>query len=94
MSNVKLPARQLSAKGSELVREWRREKAQKEGIPPYVIAKNSHLADIVKQEIKTKEGLKQLSGFGKAKVEKYGDDITRIISGFFSAPKNSSDISV
>ena len=29
----------------EKLREWRKETAEKEGIPPYVIAKNSHLGE-------------------------------------------------
>ena len=76
----------------EKLRSWRRERAEKEGIPPYVIARNSHLADIVNKEIKTKEGLKQLSGFGEGKLEKYGDDIITITKNFFNMSKKSSDM--
>lgn len=43
----------------EKLREWRKETAGKEGIPPYVIAKNSHLGEIVKKEIKNLKALKQ-----------------------------------
>jgi superfamily II DNA helicase RecQ len=45
----------------EKLRQWRKETAEKEGIPAYVIAKNSHLGEIVKKEIKTLESLKQLN---------------------------------
>lgn len=68
----------------EKLRQWRKETAEKEGIPPYVIAKNSHLGEIVKKEIKTLEALKQLNGFGVKKIEKYGKDICGIVKAFYS----------
>jgi superfamily II DNA helicase RecQ len=67
----------------EKLREWRKETAEKEGIPPYVIARNSHLGEIIKREIKTLESLKQINGFGNKKVEKYGKDIIGIINVFY-----------
>jgi superfamily II DNA helicase RecQ len=79
-------SRGLTEAGSlcyERLREWRRTKAEQDGIPPFVIARNSQLVDIVKKEIKTFEALKQINGFGKKKIEKYGDDIIRIIKDFF-----------
>jgi ATP-dependent DNA helicase RecQ len=68
----------------EKLREWRKETAEKEGIPAYVITKNNHLGKIVKKEIKTLEALKQLNGFGAKKVEKYGRDICGIVKAFYS----------
>jgi hypothetical protein len=38
-----------------------------------------------KSETKTLEALKTINGFGSRKVEKYGRDITGIISAFFEA---------
>lgn len=70
----------------ERLREWRKETAEKEGIPPYVIARNSNLSEIIKKEIKTLEALKQIHGFGNKKVEKYGKDITDIINIFYGVP--------
>jgi len=70
----------------ERLREWRKLTAEKEGVPPFVIAKNSHLAEIVNKEIKTLEALKQINGFGRKKVEKYGQDIIEIIKAFYEIP--------
>jgi superfamily II DNA helicase RecQ len=67
----------------ERLREWRKQTAEKQGIPPFVIAKNSHLVEIINKEIKTMEGLKQIKGFGKKKVEKYGKDIIDLVKAFF-----------
>lgn len=75
----------------EKLRQWRKETAEKEGIPPYVIAKNSHLGEIVKKEIKTLEALKQLNGFGVKKIEKYGKDICGIVKAFYSDISEKSD---
>ena len=65
------------------LKDWRKEKAEKEGIPPYVIATNKQLIEIIKKEIKTIEGLKQIHGFGKKKLEKYGEEITAMMKEFF-----------
>ena len=70
----------------ERLREWRKLTAEKEGVPPFVIAKNSHLAEIVNKEIKTLEALKQINGFGRKKVEKYGKAIIEIIKAFYETP--------
>lgn len=67
----------------EKLREWRKLTAEKEGIPPYVIAKNSHLAEIVTKEIITLETLKQLNGFGSKKIEKYGKEICDLMKAFY-----------
>lgn len=75
----------------EKLRQWRKETAEKEGVPPYVIAKNSQLGIIVKKEIKTLAALKQLNGFGVKKIEKYGKDICGIVKAFYS--DISADIS-
>ncbi|MCX6112553.1 MAG: HRDC domain-containing protein [Proteobacteria bacterium] len=70
----------------ERLREWRKVTAEKEGVPPFVIAKNSHLVEIINKEIKTLEALKQINGFGRRKVEKYGKDIIEIIKTFYEIP--------
>jgi len=72
----------------ERLREWRKTTAEKEGVPPFVIARNSQLAEIINRETKTLESLKQINGFGRKKVEKYGKDITEIIKTFYEFPIN------
>jgi superfamily II DNA helicase RecQ len=75
----------------EELRRWRKETAEKEGIPPFVIAKNSHFVDIINKEVSTIEALKQVNGFGKKKVEKYGKDITGIITAFYKEKQKNYD---
>lgn len=62
------------------LREWRNERANQDGVPPYLIAHNDSLMQIAKADIKSKEELVQIKGFGEKRAEKYGDEILRILS--------------
>jgi superfamily II DNA helicase RecQ len=68
----------------ERLRAWRKEAAEKNGVPVFIIATNRELADVTKQAPVTLEALKQIKGFGKGKIEKYGRDIIAMISAFYS----------
>ena len=62
------------------LRDWRNERARREGVPPYVLFTNRQLAGIA---VKTPEHLNQLSmveGVGKTKIEKYGKDILATVA--------------
>ncbi len=65
------------------LREWRKETANKEGIPVFIIANNSQLAEVVLRAPKTLESLRQIHGFGKKKVDKYGKEILGMIETFY-----------
>jgi superfamily II DNA helicase RecQ len=67
----------------EKLKAWRNETAQKEGVPPYVIAKNKDMAIMVERKITTSEALRQIHGFGDKKLEKYGREILDITTSFF-----------
>lgn len=62
------------------LREWRNTRSKKEGVPPYIICTNKQLAAIVKSNAQTLNALMNIDGFGKAKAEKYGNEILSIIS--------------
>ncbi len=55
------------------LRTLRKEIAEREGIPPYVVFTNEQLADIVRGRISTKAALLELKGVGTKRVDKYGD---------------------
>ena len=59
---------------------WRRERANREGIRPYIIFSDATLIEIVNKMPKSKEELFDIRGVGEKKVLKYGDDIINIIS--------------
>jgi superfamily II DNA helicase RecQ len=64
------------------LKEWRKERAEIEGIPVYIIATNAQLLAIVRLKPRAKEGIKQIKGFGEKKIGKYGDDVLNIVAQF------------
>lgn len=61
------------------LKAWRKERADSEGFPVYLIATNRQLFDIVLRRPATPEGLKMIEGIGEKKVEKYGKEILNLI---------------
>jgi superfamily II DNA helicase RecQ len=57
------------------LREWRKDLAQKEGVPVYTVFTNEQLAKMVQTRATTKAGLEQVAGVGDARVQKFGDRI-------------------
>ena len=64
----------------DALRNWRAARAKQDGMPPYMIANNKQLAKMVKLKAATKADLGKVNGIGEAKIEKYGEDILRIIA--------------
>ncbi len=64
------------------LRVWRDNVLQQTGQPIYMVANKQSLKEICEFLPLTKNHLQQLSGFGKAKVEKYGDDIIDIVQQY------------
>jgi len=65
----------------DALKNWRKEVAQKQGLPPYVIMHNRPLLEIASFLPKTKDELALINGIGERKLEKYGDEICRLVSG-------------
>jgi ATP-dependent DNA helicase RecQ len=63
------------------LRNWRNEQASQTGLAPYMIAHNDSLMQIAILQVKNKEDLLQIKGFGEKRAEKYGDEILKILSG-------------
>lgn len=59
---------------------WRKSKAVKENIKPYIIFSDSSLISIVNRLPKSIEELLQVRGVGEKKAEKYGDEILKLLS--------------
>ena len=64
------------------LREWRKERADTDGIPVFIIATNQELAELTRRAPRNPDGLRQIHGFGKKKLEKYGKELLDIISAF------------
>ena len=58
---------------------WRSEKAKDQKLPVYFIATNKELFSIAKYKPAKKEELLEIKGFGKHKIENYGEEIIEIL---------------
>lgn len=58
---------------------WRTEKAKEKSLPVYLIATNKELFSIAKYKPNKKEELLDIKGFGKFKIENYGEEIIDIL---------------
>lgn len=63
------------------LKAYRLEKSRSEGYKPYFIFNDAQMEDLIGKNPKTKEELLEVSGFGNVKVEKYGEEILRILMG-------------
>lgn len=66
----------------DMLRNYRTEVSTQESVPAYFIFSNAEMEDIMKHKPKSHEELLEIKGFGKVKVEKYGDRIIEIIKMF------------
>lgn len=65
----------------EILKQKRKEIAEREGKKIFMIFHNAVLERTVEVLPKTKEELAKIKGWGKRKIEKYGDEILAIIGG-------------
>jgi PIF1-like helicase/Helix-turn-helix domain/HRDC domain/Helicase len=64
------------------LKRWRDMKVEEEMVAIYMVANHSTLKEISTYLPLNKKDLLQISGFGKAKVEKYGDEIIEAVGEF------------
>ncbi|HEU0235391.1 MAG TPA: ATP-dependent DNA helicase UvrD2 [Candidatus Limnocylindrales bacterium] len=62
------------------LRAWRSDVARAEAVPAYVVAHDQTLAAIADARPSTMPALRRVRGMGPAKLDKYGDDILRIVA--------------
>ncbi|WP_161971679.1 HRDC domain-containing protein [Flavobacterium silvisoli] len=62
------------------LRQWRNDLAQKLDWTAFRICHNSHLIAVAKRNPQTMHELERVPGFGKARTEKYGDDILAVLN--------------
>ncbi len=74
---------ELDAESQSLLaalKEWRREQARSQGVPPYVVFHDRTLIDLAGRRPADLEELAQVSGVGAAKLERYGEAVLTVIS--------------
>ena len=69
----------------EELKRWRNDLCERTGQPIYMVANQATLQEIATYLPSTKKDLTRLSGFGKAKADKYGDDILTFVENYCSA---------
>ncbi|MFP4307120.1 MAG: HRDC domain-containing protein [Desulfococcaceae bacterium] len=62
------------------LREWRKKRAETDGVPVYTLFANDQLANIARNRPDSRAALKNIEGIGEAKTEKYCDAILQILS--------------
>ncbi len=61
------------------LRLWRKDKANAQGIKPYIIFSDSTLMELANKSPQTKDELLSIRGMGEKKYEKYGEEILELI---------------
>jgi hypothetical protein len=68
----------------DVLKRWRDAICEETGMPIYIVANQATLKEIATYLPLTRKDLLQISGFGKAKVDKYGDDILASVENYCS----------
>jgi len=63
----------------ERLREWRKERAGEESVPAFVVFTDATLQLIAEQKPRTPEALLRISGIGRSKLERYGEDVLALV---------------
>jgi DNA helicase II / ATP-dependent DNA helicase PcrA len=65
----------------EALREWRKDVAQETAMPAFVIFTDATLTAIAEARPQSLQELSRLAGVGRTKLERYGEDVLRILAG-------------
>jgi DNA helicase-2/ATP-dependent DNA helicase PcrA len=85
------PSRQRAARGPAVavgrggavfdrLKEWRRKRAQADGVPAYVVFHDRTLAEIAENQPRDWADLAAISGVGPAKLERYADEVLAVVA--------------
>lgn len=79
------PRRQLAAEqppAFRALRDWRRERSQAEEVPAFVVFSDVTLHELADRLPRTPAELASVPGIGPVKLERYGDDVLRVLRPF------------
>jgi ATP-dependent DNA helicase RecQ len=62
------------------LKEWRRKRAQADGVPAYVVFHDRTLVEIAERKPKDWADLAGIAGVGQAKLERYADEVLAVIA--------------
>lgn len=64
----------------DTLKNWRLSTAKKEGVAPFMVAHDKTLRELASKQPTTKQALLGITGIGKAKLDKYGDELVAILT--------------
>ncbi len=63
----------------ESLKSWRRERAEAESVPAFVVFSDATLEALAEVQPKDRKALLEINGIGAAKLEKYADDVLAVL---------------
>jgi ATP-dependent DNA helicase RecQ len=63
----------------DALREWRRTRAARDGVPPFIVFHDSHLRAIAVAAPTSLVDLSGVAGVGATKLDRYGDEILELL---------------
>ena len=63
----------------ESLRSWRKEQAESQSVPAYVVFSDATLEALAEVKPTDRRGLQSINGIGRAKLDKYADDLLEIL---------------
>ncbi len=76
----------------EKLRKWRDDEAEATDIDPYMVAQVKSLIELTIVLPQSIESLKRVYGFGKKKIDKYGNEVVQIIKEYCKDQKLEGDL--
>jgi ATP-dependent DNA helicase RecQ len=76
------PAPAVDASLREYMRNWRRHIAQANNVPAFVVMHDTSLDELCQRKPRTLNELREVSGFGKRKIEIYGNEILGALGAY------------
>jgi ATP-dependent DNA helicase RecQ len=62
------------------LKNWRRDQAREQGVPPYVVFHDRTLLELAARQPASLAELGQVSGIGSAKLDRYGEAVLAVIT--------------
>ena len=64
----------------DALKQWRLERSREDEVPPYVVFHNTTLAEIAERQPSSLAELAAIPGVGPAKLDRYGEDVLRVLA--------------
>jgi ATP-dependent DNA helicase RecQ len=78
----------------ERLRAFRREQAETQGLPPFVVFSDATLRDLARRRPSTLEGVGAASGIGEQKLNQYGEALVALVVDYCRAGDVAMDVEV